>query len=870
MAGKRTLDIPIYEADGEPDEDGVYDTRRIDEPQAPPRQRQSRPRRERPGSGFPTSDPFVEETKPASPSSEEQESAEREERDARFRAEQAARDAAAEQARLRADAQAGNLGAKLTMDSRAAGDALVEKMRTSGIAAADTTPAVQRQRLTGMQKAFGGLMVVAALEPLRGGMRADNVAQSIGMITTMWMLSPTFRQQVGDQFDSIKAAAKRRAAEKDAAELRKQSGKLHRLEERKGGRDNMGRRARTRLEQVEFVERGGRLPYSAHSAALAEVGLAESAYYEMRQPGADVVGIQSAYRSGLVELYTMAEQDGVGREEISQHMRLIVGTRMDYDPNMATVFEGLAHGRYVKAAPTSAPGPDGSARQLWRGDFVDTWDGQIIDEGSFAPRAPMTAVDHRVEIADTMMGDLVTSGDATDPNEALDRVMGDYALGVHMATRSYAADYLDDAETARRMNRSRQMFAAMHADGVPLDEARRTYAGAYVDAMSAMASRYPERGAAWAAQYGDDWRERMAQRLQDFAEYGDRVTPPETEHDDSTFSEDPSAEAWFDDAAEDLFPTHADEDIVDADIVEDEPAVYRASTATVWTPGDDPGEAAVVATPYAANGNSRAAVFDTISEHIADDLHRSQLAGGDPARGVGIVDPIRVYGSPGWVGKGRRDLSQLLTGDSRVRAESLLSMDAALKHSGVRSPRARDTLLSAAFVQGLERAGVRHPEIARQHEQLMAARMGGNTANWQEYRFADAMATTSTGRATYGPEQRPLGYRQLVRALGLDPDRPGAAAAPSADDEPSKRNPSSRTAAREFDGAAPDAETRRPRRWFAWMRPDATLTAVGKQRRALINQQYNSQDELTDKHFGIGADRAQILQDMDWQPEPEL
>lgn len=869
MAGKRTLDIPVYEADGEPDEDGVYGTRRVDDSQPPPSQRTSRPRRGRSGSGFPTTDPFEEETRSAPPTFDEQDSAESEERAARFRAEQAARDAAAEQARLRADAQAGNLGAKLTMDSRAAGDALIEKMRTSGIAAADTEPAVQRQRLTGMQKAFGGLMVVAALEPLRGGMRADNVAQSIGMISTMWMLSPTFRQQVGDQFDSLKAAAKRRAAEKDAAEMHKRGGKLHRLEERKGGRDNMSRGARTRLEQLEFVERGGRLPYSAHSAALAEVGLAESAYYEMRQPGADIEGIRDAHRSGLMELYTMAEQDGVDREEISQHMRLIVGTRMDYDPNMAGVFEGLAHGRYVKAAPTNVPGPDGSTRPLWRGEFVDTWDGQIIDEGSFAPRAPMSAVDHRVEIADTMMGDLVTSGEASDATAALDRVMGDYALGVHMATRSYTADYLDDPETARRMNRSRQMFAAMNADGVPLDEARRTYAGAYVDAMSAMASRYPDRGAAWAAQYGEDWRERMAQRLQDFAEYGDRVSPPEPESGAHAFFDDTFTQTGFDEATDDLFPAAADENIVDADLVEDEPVVFRASTSTVWAPEDDLGDPSFIATPYVDGGGRRAEVFDSISEHIAEDLRRAHLAGGDPARGVGIVDPIRVYGSPGWAGKDRQDLPQLLSGDSRVRAESLLNMDAALAHSGVRSQRARDTLLSAAFVQGIERASVRHPKIALQHEQLMASRMGGNTANWQEYRFADAMATTETGRAAYGPDQRPLGYRQLVRALGLDPDRPGASQARSAADDEHLRRRGPASSERERESVAPE-NTRRPRRWFAWMKPDVTLTAVGKQRRALINQQYNNQDELTDKNFGIGADRAQILQDMDWQPEPEL
>lgn len=426
-------------------------------------------------------------------------------------------DARREAKNLPASAPAGMQGAvdpaaALRQAVEAAGKTYMAEVRRAKILANKKTPKERAAQLTGIHKSYVSMMVLSCLKPLGEGVSAKSVLSMVGMGSAMWMLSPNFRNQVGHFRDQMKGAVSARIEER-------RNSKLDKVFTGAAGQTADGKPLsqiwQFKLDLAERAKRGGRDAYTAQSAGLTEVALAENAYAAMREPGADVKNILRDHRTLVNSLYEQAHEDGVEAGEVAQAARVVVGLRLVEEPELAAVFGELAHGQFAKSAPREVrlSGTDETAR-VWTGEFESRL-GQKVEAGSFGLRTPMGADDHQAAIADTMTTDMIS----------LTRHRG--AEGLNTGVVSYAAawglkdrpDYAQmasmDNHLGERLRTSALMMTSMHADGISPEEQQRIYSNAYVDAMENISAMYPEVEQEWAVKFGANWRDNMRSFVSD-------------------------------------------------------------------------------------------------------------------------------------------------------------------------------------------------------------------------------------------------------------------------------------------------------------------------------------------------------------------
>lgn len=430
------------------------------------------------------------------------------------------------------------------------------EIRKSALLSEGHTDASRRKQLTGMHQIYASMMVLQCIEPLRRGIGAQNVVQALGMSAAMWAMSPAFRTQLGSFAGSLGDAIKGRIdakGEKLDAKAQRKHDKLS----AKGHEDRLGRKWRRRLERIEKAERGDRLPFTAESAALVEVGLAEQAYAAMRTEGADPSQVEDTYRSLVSGLYGMAAEDGVEAADISRAMRTVVGQRIAEDPGMASAYTGLSHGLYQRTGSREVDG-----RQVWAGEFSNPYIGKVVS-GSFAPRPPMTLEGHRAEIVKTIYADVAS---VTNEGE-LNDVLAQYIVGSSTDAYPEGVDAVGDPVAQARLSKTRTMFDSMHADGLSADDRHAAYSFAFQDAVDLAQRTHPELHEAWSRKFGDTWQADFERAMREYRDVGERAR--HAQGPDSAPRGYP--EGW-DDRGEyhDPYDDSSDEDIVDAEIVYDE------------------------------------------------------------------------------------------------------------------------------------------------------------------------------------------------------------------------------------------------------------------------------------------------------------
>lgn len=396
--------------------------------------------------------------------------------------------------------------AQLRRDVEEAGRKYMAEVRRAELLAAKKTPQERTSQLNGIHKGYVSMMVLSCLRPLGEGISAKSVLSTVGMGTAMWMMSPNFRNQVGDFGAQLKNTIEQKIEERRNSQIEKVLAKAEAKTE--SGRP-LSQRWQRKLERAERAERGGRDAYTVQSAAMTEVALTENAYAAMRTEGADVAGIQDRLSSMLKGLYEQAHEDGVDAGEIATAARVVVGLRLEDEPGLASVFGELAHGQFARSDPREVriSGTADTAR-VWTGEFESRL-GQRIESGSFGVRPPMDEKEHQAAIADTMTADMI----------ALTRQHG--VDGLNMGVVSYASawglkdrpDYDDmiamDNPLGQRLRTSRGMMHSMAADGIDLPGQQLVYSNAYVDAMENISALYPEVEQEWAAKFGANWRKNM-------------------------------------------------------------------------------------------------------------------------------------------------------------------------------------------------------------------------------------------------------------------------------------------------------------------------------------------------------------------------
>lgn len=463
-------------------------------------------------------------------------------------------------ARAKLEAEAGRDPlAQLKLDTLRAGELYMESLRASGLLSADATKESQRQQLTGLHQVYASMMVLQCVAPLKQGLTSQNLVSTLGMAASMWALSPDFRTQIGGFADKIGETIRSKINGIGSGKDDKARAQLEKLAA-KGKADQLSARRRRRLERIEFAERGHRLPFTAESAAMTEVALAESAYEDMRRPGADPTVIQERYDNALSSLYSLVEEDGIPSEEVSRAMRVIVGQRLEREPEIANVFSELGNGRYTKSEPREVFLPGTTERRMvWTGDFVDSYEGRVVDSGSFKLRPPMDIDEHRVRATETMAAEMVS---ATTVQE-MDDVLSQYLVAASVEQFPSVVDGLDDVTARRRFGKARTMFSSMKDDGLTPDDSHFAYTAAYVDAVEIVQKMKPELATAWVSQYGENWQVKVAEDLARYKNMGTHAAREGAE------PSSPQGEHFRASRTEHNGQSTTAEDIVDADVVDE-------------------------------------------------------------------------------------------------------------------------------------------------------------------------------------------------------------------------------------------------------------------------------------------------------------
>jgi hypothetical protein len=444
---------------------------------------------------------------------------------------------------------------KLRADTRLAAEAYMASLRDSNLLVPGFSDDEREGEVSVMHQVYMQMMMQACLKPLSRGVNTNAVIQAAGMMVAMRTLSPDFRKEMGSCYqplkDKIQDRIDRRTRSMGAwaenlaesnnslvdqgtrARLEKNPSLagnekfMRRREDRKTGRgDYLSKKWQGRLDDLEHRDRGNREMYTPDSAAMTEVGLMENAFWKMREPGADVGRIHDSYRSMRKRLHDQMDEDGLDRLDIVKRARMLIGERMEYEPELRTMFNGVAHGRIVKA-PTHQERLAGTdcVREVWSGEFDDHLGNRLPDDGMFTLRRPMAADVHQVQLAETMKTSMLEGLAGRDREGFISSVQG-YMVGFAARRHGFDTQGLPDA-LRQRLDQTETMIATLDIDGFTSGEQQRIYSNAYVDAMEAVGREHPDLAHELTLAFGENWQETLQAAVDDPAAFAaaERIRP---------------------------------------------------------------------------------------------------------------------------------------------------------------------------------------------------------------------------------------------------------------------------------------------------------------------------------------------------------
>lgn len=403
----------------------------------------------------------------------------------------------------------------LRASSRVAARDYLDQLRDSRILVPGFNTATRSGETDQLHQMHMKMMMAATVRPLSAGVSTGSIISAIGMYATMQVLSPDFREYTAGMRDKAIEGMQ------DWIERRRNSPteKMMRRDQARGKGSDQGEllsdRWSARLDMLRKAHQGDRVPFTPHSAAMTEIGLSEQAFWRMREPGADAQRIHEDFCALRARLHHQMDADGLSREEVNSSMRTIIGERMAAEPEMATMYEGLSHGR-LRRQMTAAPGQDKTAAQLaWTGKFEENVGTLLAEDGMFKLRLPYGPQAHRGQIGETMyatMFDSVMKGDID--NFRAD--VGAYMVGFNAQIKGVDTSGMPP-KLAQRLDAVELMRASMEVDGIEPEDQRMLYSQAFADVINALDSdpaiqaRYPgfSFNEGMASTFGPEWNQRM-------------------------------------------------------------------------------------------------------------------------------------------------------------------------------------------------------------------------------------------------------------------------------------------------------------------------------------------------------------------------
>ncbi|TLS46056.1 hypothetical protein FE633_10915 [Streptomyces montanus] len=455
---------------------------------------------------------------------------------------------------------------KLRAETRLAGEKYMASLRDSKLLVPGFNDEERTQELGVMHHVYMQMMMQSCLKPLSRGVDANSIIQAAGMVMTMRMLAPDFKKEMDSYLQPLKDKIQERIDTRTRGMIASaESGITHRQRifkdvpsdarrERLIGstdpRDHLTKKWRTRFDAMQHRERGHREMFTPDSAAMTEVALMENAFWKVREPGADAGLIRDSYRAMRKRLHEQMSEDGLERQEVVQRARMIIGERMEYEPELRTMFNGVAHGRIVKA-PAHEERIAGSdrVRTVWSGEFDDQLGQRLPEDGMFTLRRPMDADAHQVQLAETMKTSMLDALGRGDQEGYGGNMLG-YLVGFAAQKQGLDTSGLPDM-LQHRLDQSEVMIASMDIDGLPPEEQQRVYSNAYVDAMEAVNEKYPDLEAELKRSLGENWQQTLQTAVNDPGVFFEeqrlkprsRPTGPSAEQEAGPQNESPNAEA---------------------------------------------------------------------------------------------------------------------------------------------------------------------------------------------------------------------------------------------------------------------------------------------------------------------------------------
>lgn len=426
---------------------------------------------------------------------------------------------------------------KLRAETKLAGEKYMETLRDSKLLVPGFNDQEREHEFNAMHAVYMQMMMQSCLKPLTRGVNPNSIIQAAGMMMAMRMLSPDFKNEMESYLQPFKdkihermdarTRTARAGAENSAEQYNRvidlgTESKLNRnpdladdqdfLARREGKKhdrtDYLSKKWQRRMEKMEHRDRGSRETFTPDSAAMTEVALMENAFWKMRDPEQDSKQIHASYKAMRKRLRGQMDEDGLDRAEVVKRARMIIGERMESEPELRLMFNGVSHGRIVKSPPHEErmAGTD-RVREVWTGEFDDHLGRRIPADGMFTLRQPMKADEHQVQLAETMKAAML-DGVNKGGRQALAGSMMGYMVGFAAKKQRLDTSGLDPL-LQQRFDQSEIMLASMDIDGIPDEEQQRVYSNAYVDAVEQINKEDPEFEHELRLALGEDWQGRM-------------------------------------------------------------------------------------------------------------------------------------------------------------------------------------------------------------------------------------------------------------------------------------------------------------------------------------------------------------------------
>jgi hypothetical protein len=210
--------------------------------------------------------------------------------------------------------------------------------------------------------------------------------------------------------------------------------------------------------------------------------------------------------------------DGVDFDEVTSELRLMVGQRMEYDPQTRVMFQGMSHGRFRKSEATERrlPGRTSTVK-VWDGSFESSDGARLpVDGGRFTVRPPMTAEQHQATLTETMVRTMGHALQGDPPNiEAFRDAAAGYVVGQSVARQKLEVPEDLPLGMRKKLDDALVMNGAMLVDGLSGAEVKDTYSFAYLDALKELQGKGYDINAAFEQGFGPRWREGFAEASRD-------------------------------------------------------------------------------------------------------------------------------------------------------------------------------------------------------------------------------------------------------------------------------------------------------------------------------------------------------------------